>query len=306
MNPETLTQLIDQVPFPAPGENDYYESQSTDGYAFLGAARARCGLPVDDCRRAIERLDFTLQAAKLIGDTPVTAKNYYAYTLWACMEFAIAALLGSDFWDEIYNRFKTIGLYPSGLARYCSEEINLFVPNAITAAAMIYASMDNFKVVEKLFWLLEDHQRPDGNWNYYTLDESHEILSVPRQEDCYHLAMMLYQLREIGACSNLNVLPLQSGILKFLARAKPRCSNCGKMLNSHLCPGSIGWGVPMTLVAIDGICQDIPVLYTAYLDALPRLSTEYLSAKNFRVRAIAAWALTKIYERVNGGSHDSL
>lgn len=134
-----LKTMVGSVPYPY--ANKYFESDSADGFAFLGCARQVLGLDTDYCREAIEKRSFTLNARQRIKATNIVAPatNRYVYTLWPCVEF-LHARGEHETVGKLMDIVEDIGVYGNGMVRYCSHEIDYVVPNVTSACAMLYAT----------------------------------------------------------------------------------------------------------------------------------------------------------------------
>lgn len=256
-----------------PRTNVYYERSSADGYAFLGYARKKLGMDPGECRKEVLRRKGSLGKAQRIRATRVPANTKYIYTMWTCAEFFRAT--GDAQWiQEMLLTVNRIGCYDSGMMRYCDREVWYEVPNVTSAAALLYSMGGRADLASALLQVLRRRQT-DGNWRYRLLPEG----ATGAFEDSYHLAMMVYHLRELCRITGLDVSDMTSHAIDTLRR----------MNAEVLQGGTIGWGIPMLFLA------------TVNLDS--ELSGRALSASlscaicnsNFRVRALTAWALTKAF-----------
>lgn len=277
---------MDNISFPE--TNVYYEKVSADGYAFLGASQALANEDHTACLEAINERNWSLNSPQQILKTHTTAENKYIYTLWTCAEL-FHAINDTDNLHKIASIVQDIGKYPNGMMRYCSEEIYYLVPNVTSAAILVYTMTGRHVAAKKLAETLYSNQDDNGNWRYYTLNDDLTKDKRKRQEDCYHVAMMIYHLRMARKLNpKLKVAHTIEHAAQFLIKAKPRCGSCKKLKHDWLCPGSIGWGVPMTYAAISGLAN-----IDNNIEQARKLTVEYLTHSNFRVRAMARWALTK-------------
>jgi hypothetical protein len=82
----TLKDMVDAVPYPY--ANEYFESDSAEGFAFFGCA-SRCWDSIQILQEAVRKRGYTLNAGQLIKATniAVPATNRYVYTIWPCVEF---------------------------------------------------------------------------------------------------------------------------------------------------------------------------------------------------------------------------
>lgn len=267
-------ELIDSVKFPT--TNIYYESDSADGFAFLGYARAKVGLNYNDCYHEMIKRNFKLNAKRKILQTGinVSRQNNYVYTIWVCIEF-LKEINDLDTCNKLMNLVKDIGEYKNGMVRYCNEEIYYEVPNVTSSTALLYSMFGN---VEKSNSLVKNFisKQSGNNWNYYILLNNKRVKGV--FEDSYHLAMILYHLREI---EKINKIELTEPIHKIILELK-------KLNKKKIDGGSIGWGVPMLCLSVNGLDNEL------YEKSFNLLVKESIFNSNFRVRSIAAWALAKL------------
>jgi hypothetical protein len=270
-----MKDMVSDISYPY--ANEYFESASADGFAFFGYAQYALGLDATYCRDALRERNYTLNAEQRIKATGITVPktNMYVYTIWPCVEF-LHLKDEQDKIEELVHLVEDIGTYENGMVRYCSHEIDYVVPNVTSACALLYALTGRTAEAASLIDLLRSRQI-DGNWRY-------EIFSSGKQcgmEDSYHLAMMIYHLRQIQIITRIMTSDLVDKALSELL----------KLNNEFLQPGSIGWGIPMLYVASAGLDHG---LSQSALKAM--MGTRGLLHKNFRVRAISAWALVKGYE----------
>ncbi|MBN2298600.1 MAG: hypothetical protein JXM72_08395 [Deltaproteobacteria bacterium] len=270
-----LKNMVSDIPYPY--AHEYFESASADGFAFLGYAQYALGLDATYCRDAINERNYTLNAEQRIKATDITVPNtsMYVYTIWPCVEFLHLRGEYAKF-QELVHLVEEIGAYQNGMIRYCTHEIDYIVPNVTSACALLYALTGRTDKAASLIDLLRSRQL-DGNWRY-------EIFSSGKlcgMEDSYHLAMMVYHLRQVQITTQI----MTSDIID---KALPQLQ---KLNNEYLQPGSIGWGIPMLYISSLGLDDG---LSQSALKAM--MGTRGLWHKNFRVRAITAWALVKGYE----------
>jgi hypothetical protein len=267
--------VISDIKFPE--TNIYYENDSADGFAFLGYARSKVGLDYDYCFEAISERNFCLNRSQTINKVITPTDNQYIYTIWSCVEFLLF-INQFDAVDDLIKIVDGIGQYPNGMMRYCSTEVSIIVPNVTSAAALIYSMTGVQDKAEELVGVLRNTQI-EGNWQYYNLRTN----KYTRVEDSYHVAMMVYHLRETQKVSGIYTEDI---VLKSV--------KCLKELNrKNLQSGSIGWGKPMLYIAIKGLDDELCVR------SFNAIINESLDHSNFRVRAISAWALSK------GGLYDN-
>jgi len=261
--------IISKIVFPT--SNCYFESDSSDGFAFLGYARAFFGLDYNNCLNAIQEKKYRLGAATKIKKINVSKHNLYTYTLWPCTEFL--RLTGQhNKVDNLMLSLDSIGTYSNGLMRYCSEEIDYIVPNASSCAIYMYTLYGKrdlaFSIVNALKSVFHN-----GNWWY-----SNKNGLLKYKEDSFHLAMIVYHLRESNRLFGMGLEKIiESCVLELQ-----------KMNNKSLSGGSIGWGIPMLYPAVVGIDDDLANR------AKEKILKESINNKNFRTRAYAAWSITKM------------
>ena len=279
---------MDNIAFPDEEVNAYYEWSSADGFAYLGTAKALNALDYTSCLEEVNKRNWRLKSSISINGNKTTENNKYVYTLWTCAEF-FDTINDVDSLNKIAAEVYSIGTYPSGKVRYCSEEVYYVVPNVTSAAILVYTLVGNKSLATKLLDILQDWQSKNGNWHYYTLDHNLNQIRIKTKEDCYHVAMIIYHLREANRINpELNVDSVVSRSIDFLMKDKPRCKICRRSKGiSWLCDGSIGWGVPMIYLATKGLIS------REKEDIAKKLTCEYLNHANFRVRTTAAWALAK-------------
>jgi len=275
---------ICDIAFPIEEINNYYEYTSADGFAFLGAALAKLGKDYSRCLKAVDERDWTLKDSYKIINIKVTPNNRYVHTLWACAEFFYATKDETRL-HKVATIVNNIGKYPSGMMRYCKEETYYLVPNATSAAIMIYVLAGRHVAAKKLLKTFLDQQAKNGNWHYHILDTDLNSKQIKNQEDCFHLAMIISHLRAASKLNpNLKTEYAVKKAMHFLNKKKPRCGSCKKTKDPWLCTGNIGWGIPFMYSAIKG--TNLKLEETA-----KQATINCLSHKNFRVRGMAAWAL---------------
>jgi len=264
-----IKKTISLIKFPK-NNNLYYERDSADGYAFLGYAKCKVGLDPFLCYEAIEMRNFSLYAEQKILNTHVPKEAKYVYTLWPCVEFLLE--YGHDqLAYNLVNTLDVIGRYDNGMMKYCSVDIEYIVPNATSAAALLYVLGNRCEETKDLVDVLRNEQIY-GNWRYKIPGGKYS-----RYEDPFHLAMMVYHLREIEIMSGIKTSDMVDKSIEVIK----------KYNRKNIYPGSIGWGIPMLYVAIKGIDK--------YLEhvTLSLIHKKYINNSNFRVRGYSAWALTK-------------
>jgi len=258
-----LKSLVSDIPYPY--ANEYFESTSADGFAFLGYAQQALGLDATYCRDAIRERNYTLNAEQHIKATGITVpkSNMYVYTIWPCVEFL--NLRGE--WnkiEELVHIIEEIGTYKNGMSRYCTHEIDYIVPNVTSACALLYAITDRKGKAASLVNLLRSRQI-NGNWRYGRATSGKQL----GMEDSYHLAMMIYHLRQVQITSQITTKDLVECALSQLLMIN----------NESLQPGSIGWGIPMLYIATLGLDNNLSL---RALKAM--MGTKGLCHQNFRVR----------------------
>jgi len=272
-----------------PKTNVYHEKDSADGFAFLGLANFYSGKNYSQEAIEIINRKYTLNAEnkfKISGKTLSKEANYI-YTLWACFKF-FSIINDQTNVAEIMERVALIGCYPQNcLMRYSDEECRIVVPNATTACIEILSELDPTGTpIKKMIEALSLAQRDDGNFNYYLLDENAENIEREfRVEDCYHIAMMVFQLKNSLSYLSGDLQKKAEQIIDKLKVAYHNgCPLCG---GKKFCHGSIGWGAPMSLLA--GLKID---------ESKQIAEFELKNNSNFRVRSMCAYAL-KYHEILN-------
>lgn len=120
-------------------------------------------------------------------------------------------------------------------------------------------------------------EQKSGNWEY-KVRKGNEFHNTDNFEDSFHLSMMVYHLRKIEKILNIKTDDIYLRSIETL-------HNMNKV---NLQEGSIGWGIPMLLLASKGINDE---LYDRCFEVIDN----YLNHKNFRVRSITAFCLTMEY-----------
>lgn len=255
-----------------PEDNSYHQRTSADGWAFLGFAQHRLGLDYSRSVYEMFKRQCRLNGENVINATSTTVPEdaNYVYTIWACVEL-LRALRKPDAMHWLVCILEDIGIYPNGMQRYCSYEIDLEVPNVTSAAALLYAWDGQTEIASRLVDMLRMRQI-DGNWWYII----HSTGEKYKPEDSFHLAMMISHLRE-----------LQSSGIQTDDLLDPALDALWTMNMLELDPGSIGWGYAMIYLAVVRLRKAFAG--RAYAATLER----GLIHENFRTRALSAWALTK-------------
>lgn len=251
-----------------PNTNIYYEKDSADGYAFLGYAKSKIGENTDDCLKKIIERDFSLSIKNSKEASP---NNKYVYTLWPCSEF-LGSIENNKFEDAFIDRLDNIGRYKTGEFRYCIDEYNRAIPNATSAAALIYAMYGKKDIAISLLQKMREWQSPNGNWKFVFFNDNNI-----RYEDDFHVSMILYQIYFSSKILNIDMTDVISKAATYLINSS----------NKNIYKGKIGWGVPMLYVALACVGDKLS-------DKLEKpLINKYIKHKNFRTRAYSAWALVK-------------
>jgi len=275
---QTLKKNIQEITFPT--TNQYYENDSADGFAFLGAARLMVGLDADKCYSEMEKRNYTLNANKIVTrpNERVYKNTQYVYTLWACIEM-LSRLKEKEI-NFLIERVNQIGQYENGMMRYCTTEIRYMVPNVTSAAALIYSINGESQKASKLIQILEKNQDQDGNWQYEIRDKkTGKFINGGRKEDSYHVAMMIYHLKEVARLTGLDT--------SFMVKKSLKCLH--KMNKKNLQLGSVGWGIPMLALATHDLDSEL------HKKALNETLNKSIKHPNFRTRSIAAFCLAKIW-----------
>tara|TARA_X000001036_G_C20623924_1_gene784293 strand:+ start:14 stop:838 length:825 start_codon:yes stop_codon:yes gene_type:complete len=269
------SKIIEKISFPTTDE--YYERTSADGYAFLGYALNKLGLNWDACLNKMSDNNFTLNADKRVRNVNVYKHTNYTYTLSFCLDF-LNSINDQETFDKLFKIFKSIGFYKNeNLYRYCDTEIYYGVPNTTSAAAWIFALSGDIENCQKCLNFLSSTQKQNGNWNYYNISNN-KLKKLATQEDSFHIAMMVTHLRLVQSTTGIDTSPLYLKSIKMLE------THNKKILDG----GSIGWGIPMLYLATKGM--DTNLNRRSYEGCL-----QSVSHKNFRVRSISAYCLTKDY-----------
>lgn len=274
---QRMNKYIKQNYYPV--TNTYFQQCSADGFALFGFAQHHTGFNHKYCLKMIREKNYSLNSKHKIRDIQVSRQNKYVYTMWACSEF-LNAINKPLILNKLIRDLDNIGTYNNGMHRYCSEEIYYIVPNATSSAALMYAMVNQLDKTNRLLKVLKDEQLDTGNWGYrnypsyeYVRDASNNI----REEDAYHLAMIIYQCREINRLTNIPVHHI----------IQPACKQLIRMNAKKIASGSVGWGYAMIYLAlkrIDNGTSDKALQHVIYQGVI---------TSNFRVRSQALWALCK-------------
>lgn len=255
-----------------PETNAYFEKTSIDGYAFYGTARQNLGLNASKIEFEVAKRCIGLNDEWHRSDhITLPSSEIYTYSCFPCYEF-YKSIDNRTRLKDIIRTLDDIGRYPSGMMRYCKTEINIEVPNVSALAAYMYCGYKPDITIE-LVHLLRKRQLESGNWAYKTLDKRKR--RIASGEDTAHLAMMVIALRAIEDITGIETVDMTT--------------NAQKCLSSMNTPGfpvkAIDWGPPFLYVAFKN--TEDPIEKRAKTKTM-----ELLNHPNFRVRAIAAWALT--------------
>lgn len=274
MNENDLVKLIGNIEFPS--TNNRNEKTSADGYALLGCAREMLDLDSDSCLEKMVDCGFSINEDKKIAKDKVIvpAKTFYVYTAWTCMNYFYEKN-SFEFrkWD-LLGKFYSMPIYPNGFIAYCDYEDNYIVPNVTGSAAWICAAVGDLEGAEKFVELLRKNQLDNGNWEYLSSDGD----KAGRQEDSFHLALIVHQLREVEWLTEIETKDVVLRAVSCLNRM-----NCDSIQR-----GSLGWGIPALFIATKGLDDELS-------HRAEKLLFQYsFYNKNFRVRAYAAWAATRV------------
>jgi len=300
-----LIEKVKRMQYPVEQGQQYFEYSSADGFAFLGAAKAMLGLDYGYELQAMQERNYGLNDKSFVGAVEVSKDNQYVYTIWVCLEFLHSAwrmaqsAKQNDLCIELNEkiemlaaRVQAIGIYDDvGMQRYCTEEVNLIVPNVTSAAALIYVWLGWEDQARELITILGKHQKPSGNWEYLARDKQ-GAWKITREEDCYHVAMMVYHLSQLDKLG-IRTWDMMSRSIRWLTMGKPRCGVCNKSDDNWLCEGSVGWGVPMMTLAVSGYNKRDLLLARLEKEGIVK-TVKYLDHPNFRVRSMAGWVLAKV------------
>lgn len=246
-----------------PTNNDYFEQSSSDGYAFEGMAKAILHQDYSWNLRKADSLEWGIRGEyrESNGHTYSDSSNCM-YHLWVNYMFYKQVKKKTNLIVKLVDK---IGKYENGLARYVDQpEIDYIVPNATSAMAYIY--YHEGRNIDTLLTKLQNFQNIDGNWKY-SIRKNGKWVPGSTREDCMHVAMMAYQLKNIKH-------PLAKSMYE-------KCLNWIEKNANTPCKGSIGWGIPWTYLMV----QD-----DSLIKKYEKLNTNCLKHKNYRVRAMALWA----------------
>ena len=280
-----IIKLVKEIPYP-PKNNEYAQQTSADGHAWLGIARARCGLGTKNIQNRLSKLCPGLNREHIINDVHVPKNDCYSHTCYSYYLFAYELskrnIINHFEKNRIYKELYKIGNYPDNTARYCNTEINLKVPNVTPTTAHIYSihcgNGKQYKVPD-MIKALSDSQE-NGNWYYEKLPSCLRT----RKEDSAHLAMMIYSLKSIGLEVSIQ---LAKNALKELKRLNPNGVRISDNINSGL-----AWNPPWIAVAT----LNEPEYRALHHQAIKLTKEICIHHKNLRVASISAWALTEIIE----------
>lgn len=321
MNKSKLSKLVQNIAYPKIDTEKYFEWHSADGFAFLGAAKAILGLDFQQELVEMRTRNYCLNYENYVGGKLINANSQYIYTLWACSEFLRAAIDAEKYHKRIhlenelkrlFEKVRQIGIYPTfRMHRYCDQECNLIVPNATSAASLIAIFNNNIEYSALLLFGLYDNQQPNHNWDYIKITDEMETIQKIKQEDCYHLAMIIYHLQEISSIlgrlikqhqgsekiRRLNLICniMINKAMKWFSNSKDCCA-IGWESKDCFCNTSFGFRIPMMTLAISKYGKS-----DLHVQRLQKIGIKktiiYLNHDNFRVRSLSAWVLARIIKK---------
>jgi len=261
--------MIQGVEFPQ--SNDYFEDSSADGYAFLGIARKNMGLPIGDILIELKSRKWGLNREHKIRGTITPADTVFIYTMWPVFQFYLKSFLAGKL-KKIIQYIDGIGIYPNDMQRYGTTEIKLAVPNVSALSAHMLCVAGRIDDARIRIEALRREQTTQGNWQYIQDGEY-----TNTTEDSMHIAMIIIGLRGVKKYSNIPVDDIIQKALVELIR-----------LNTNgVMPERIGWNPAWVAVASKGLNN------TLYRGAINTVLQDTIKHKNFRVRAMGAWALSE-------------
>jgi hypothetical protein len=136
----------------------------------------------------------------------------------------------------------------------------------------MYCHDGRFKLARELRGVLATRQR-NGSWQY----EDERSGEERQYEDSLHLAMMIHSFREAARLGGGDTSAMVTKAVKVLKR-----------LNRLRAKDRVGWNWPYVAVAARGFERSLATR------ALWMTRVFSLRNRNFRVRAIAAWALARL------------
>ena len=267
------SELIKNIQLPQ--TNNYYELDSADGYAYLGYALKKIGEDYSECMSKVIEKKYRLNADKSVPTKRKVYKNTnYTYTLSVCIDF-FNVIEDKKTLSELYEIIKNIGFYKNcDMFRYCDTEIEYGVPNVTSGAAYVFAMMGDLVNATKCINYLRSTQH-NGNWYYYRINSGVTKLLI--KEDSFHLAMMVFHLRMVEKLLNIYTDDIYMSSVDEL----------NNLNVNNLSLGSIGWGIPMLYLATKGIGGNLNKR------SYNELIEKSINHKNFRVRGLSAFCLTK-------------
>lgn len=258
-----------------PQTNNYYELDSADGYAYLGYALKKIGENYNDCLSHVHNKKYRLNANKKVPTNKnVFEETNYTYTISVCMDF-MNEINEKTTLKKLFEIIKNIGFYTNcDMFRYCDTEIEYGVPNVTSGAAYIFAMMGDVENCMKCINYLRKNQQ-NGNWFYYLIND--KVTKLKIKEDSFHLSMMVFHLRMVEKLLKIKTDDIYLSSLEEL-----------KIINKNvLSSGTIGWGIPMLYLATKGIEDNLNK--RSYNEIIKNS----INHKNFRVRGLSAFCLTK-------------
>ena len=176
-------------------------------------------------------------------------------------------------YDDLFiSRLNKIGKYPNGAMRYCVAEYNREIPNATSAAALLYAMLGMRDKSEILFNRMIKRQHKSGSWLFKFFNDPTKI----RYEDSFHVSMVVYQMYMTAKMIHTSCNDTFKLSHKFLLKT-----------NKKIQKKSIGWEIPMLYLAY--IC----ITGKSHDELKSIIITKSVMSENFRARAYAAWALVR-------------
>lgn len=153
------------------------------------------------------------------------------------------------------------------------------MPNATSAMALLNCYWGDYEEAVKLIEVLRQNQE-NGNWQYSLLKEPEGLTEEEKRkyptgipfEDDYHLAMMIYHLKNIKKISNIHVDDILTASINKLIYN----------FENGLIEDRIGWFAPMAYAALKN-------LNNKYYNICKKETIKNkIFDKNFRIRAMSA------------------
>jgi hypothetical protein len=264
MNIVELRTIVDSVKCPT--TNDYYEYYSQDGYSMLAMARHRVGLEYHKCSRIISSLRCGLNSDYIIKGEKIPANSFYVYTATFAYLF-YKMIAQNDTASRIAMRINSLPRHADGSIQYCTTSIRYKVPNVSALATMIFAVEGTLDDADELIETLRANII-NGNWKYTGTSD------VVKWENSFHVAMMVWALREAGK-HGVIVTDIVRDAIRTLAE-----------MNKSAIESQMGRNAPWLMLACKGMDKEL------YSRALAQTMKESVVHTNFRTRALAVWALT--------------